>query len=327
MHHYQHNIGDYRRDTIHLSLLEHGVYRQLIDMYYLTESPIPSDIDTTCRKICARGQDEKEAVQVILNEFFELTDFGWIHSRCDAEIGKYADWDERNNSREENEKERHRRHREERKKIFSDLRMEGIHPKWNALIGDLRELHKLHCNSLNTRHERTCNESVTERERTCNEPVTERERTCNEPVTAITSNHKPVNHKPVNHKPKNNTVKTHTDCNLKPSHGKTPAGIVCSEIKKIGIFDVNPAHPKLLELIKIGATVDEFMHAARTAKDKKAGFAYVLGIVENQRQRAKAMTGTLHEGRLPNKQEALEKSNAAVASSWVPPEMRMRVND
>lgn len=122
-------------------------------------------------------------------------------------------------------------------------------------------------------------------------------------------------------------VVTHTDCNLKPVHEKTPAGIVCSEIKKIGIFDVNPAHPKLLELIKIGATVDEFMHAARTAKDKKAGFAYVLGIVENQRQRAKALAGKLHEGRLPNKQEALEKSNAAVASSWVPPEMRMRVND
>lgn len=122
-------------------------------------------------------------------------------------------------------------------------------------------------------------------------------------------------------------VVTHTDCNLKPVQEKTPAAIVCVEIKKIGIIDVNPAHPKLLELIKIGATVDEFMHAARTAKDKKAGFAYVLGIVEKQRERVKAMSGKLHEGRLPNKQEALEKSNATVASNWVPPELRMRVND
>lgn len=122
-------------------------------------------------------------------------------------------------------------------------------------------------------------------------------------------------------------VVTHTDCNLKPVHEKTPAAIVCVEIKKIGIIDVNPAHPKLLELINIGATVDEFMHAARTAKDKKAGFAYVLGIVEKQRERVKAMSGKLHEGRLPNKQEALEKSNATVASNWVPPELRMRIND
>ena len=37
MHYYQHNIADYRKDTIHLTLLEHGVYRQLLDQYYLTQ--------------------------------------------------------------------------------------------------------------------------------------------------------------------------------------------------------------------------------------------------------------------------------------------------
>lgn len=89
MHYYQHNIGDYRRDTVHLSLLEHGVYRQLLDMYYLSESPIPRETQQVIRRLSARTQDEINAVEIILNEFFSLTDDGWIHKRCDMEIADY----------------------------------------------------------------------------------------------------------------------------------------------------------------------------------------------------------------------------------------------
>ncbi|WP_293005849.1 YdaU family protein [Nitrosomonas sp.] len=89
MHYYQHNIGDYRRDTVHLSLLEHGVYRQLMDMYYLSESPIPKETQQVFRRLSARTQDEQNAVEIILNEFFSLTNDGWIHKRCDQEIIEY----------------------------------------------------------------------------------------------------------------------------------------------------------------------------------------------------------------------------------------------
>ena len=37
MHYYKFNIADYRKDTGHLSTIEHGIYRQLIDWYYLDE--------------------------------------------------------------------------------------------------------------------------------------------------------------------------------------------------------------------------------------------------------------------------------------------------
>lgn len=89
MHFYRHNIGDYRRDTSHLTLLEHGVYRQLLDTYYLHEAPIPLDLDQVCRRLIARTDEERRAIETVLKEFFERTDAGWIHSRCEDELAEY----------------------------------------------------------------------------------------------------------------------------------------------------------------------------------------------------------------------------------------------
>lgn len=88
MNYYQHHIGDYRRDTAHLSLLEHGVYRQLLDWYYLSEDPIPKETQVVFRRLCARTEAEFEAIETVLKEFFFL-DSGWHHKRCDAEIQAY----------------------------------------------------------------------------------------------------------------------------------------------------------------------------------------------------------------------------------------------
>lgn len=86
MHYYQHSIGDYRRDTMHLSLLEHGVYRQLLDLYYLNECELNAN---ALRLICARTAEEIQAAESVLNEFFERTENGYKHKRCDAEIERY----------------------------------------------------------------------------------------------------------------------------------------------------------------------------------------------------------------------------------------------
>lgn len=88
MNYYSHHIGDYRRDTAHLSLLEHGVYRQLLDMYYLSESKIPDETDVVYRRLCARTDEEKRAVDTVLSEFFRHEE-GWIHTRCEKEISEY----------------------------------------------------------------------------------------------------------------------------------------------------------------------------------------------------------------------------------------------
>ena len=89
MHYYTHNIGDYRRRTAHLTLLEHGVYRQLLDQYYLNETPFGLDIAEITRNSCARTAAEKKAVESILSEFFIKTDAGYKHSYCDKTIAIY----------------------------------------------------------------------------------------------------------------------------------------------------------------------------------------------------------------------------------------------
>lgn len=88
MNYYSHHIGDYRRDTGHLSLLEHGVYRQLLDMYYLSETKIPEETESVYRRLCARTEEEKKAVDAMLFEFF-INSKGWIHKRCDLVIAEY----------------------------------------------------------------------------------------------------------------------------------------------------------------------------------------------------------------------------------------------
>ena len=89
MHYYPKNIGDYRRDTMNLSLLEHGVYMTLIDHYVLNEEPFPLDHLDVCWSIGARADNEKTAVCLILSKFFIKTDKGYTHKRCDEEIAQY----------------------------------------------------------------------------------------------------------------------------------------------------------------------------------------------------------------------------------------------
>ena len=89
MHYYQHNIADYRKDTIHLNLLEHGVYRQLLDQYYLTQKKIPLEDKKIFRLINARSEDEKNAIKNVINDFFIETEDGYVHKRCDIELENY----------------------------------------------------------------------------------------------------------------------------------------------------------------------------------------------------------------------------------------------
>lgn len=90
MHYYQFNIADYRKDTTHLSILEHGVYRQLLDWHYLDEKPIPKETEVVIRRLSAKTKEEKEAVLMVLKEMFILTNEGYVQARVLSEIELYV---------------------------------------------------------------------------------------------------------------------------------------------------------------------------------------------------------------------------------------------
>jgi uncharacterized protein YdaU (DUF1376 family) len=84
MHYYQLNIGDYLSHTKHLDLMEDLAYRRLLDLYYLHERPLNSGIASVARQIGMR--DHENEVKSVLEEFFHLSDDGWINHRADKEI-------------------------------------------------------------------------------------------------------------------------------------------------------------------------------------------------------------------------------------------------
>jgi uncharacterized protein YdaU (DUF1376 family) len=96
MNHYPHHIGDYAKDTMHLSPLEHGVYRLLMDAYYATEQPLPADMDGACRIARAVSRPERQAVEKVLNGFFTRTESHYRHKRIDEELAIYAEKVEKN---------------------------------------------------------------------------------------------------------------------------------------------------------------------------------------------------------------------------------------
>jgi uncharacterized protein YdaU (DUF1376 family) len=91
VNYYEHHLGDYARDASHLSMLEEGAYRRLIDAYYARESPLPLDI-SQCKKLArvTRTPAEHRAVEYVLAAFFVKEADGYHQKRCDEEIQRFA---------------------------------------------------------------------------------------------------------------------------------------------------------------------------------------------------------------------------------------------
>lgn len=89
MNYYPFHLGDYATHTAHLDMLEDLAYRRLLDLYYLREAPIPSDVQEAARLIRMKAQSEY--VEAVLREFFELSEDGWRHGRCDEELARMQD--------------------------------------------------------------------------------------------------------------------------------------------------------------------------------------------------------------------------------------------
>lgn len=99
MNFYKRYVGDYARDTAHLSLIEHGAYNVILDTYYATGKPMPADKTEVYRIAKAITAAERKAVDRVLDMFFPVNGDGTRHNRrADKEIEKWEVIAEHNRS-------------------------------------------------------------------------------------------------------------------------------------------------------------------------------------------------------------------------------------
>jgi uncharacterized protein YdaU (DUF1376 family) len=80
-------IGDYQRDTAHLSIAEHGAYMLMLQHYYATEKPLPIG-KALHRMLRAQDRVERDAIDAVAKQFWLDTPSGLVNGRADAEITK-----------------------------------------------------------------------------------------------------------------------------------------------------------------------------------------------------------------------------------------------
>lgn len=80
----QWHIGDWEAETRLLSPLEKGIYMDLLMLYYSSEAPlVRSKVDRITRRYT---DEERDAFEYVLSEYFEEREDGFHHARCDREI-------------------------------------------------------------------------------------------------------------------------------------------------------------------------------------------------------------------------------------------------
>jgi len=85
---YAHFPADYERKTSHLTMLEDGAYRRLLDHYYSTGMALLLDRAKLCRICRAFSEEEIAAIGRVLDEFFTEKRDGYHNHRADEEIAE-----------------------------------------------------------------------------------------------------------------------------------------------------------------------------------------------------------------------------------------------
>lgn len=258
MNYYERHLGDYAKDTIGLSMLEHGAYNLLIDRCYAKEDGIPEGM--AYKVALARTKEEKAAVDSVLREFFKLEDGVWYKGRIQEEIAAYNAGEPEREVKKANEKNRLSKHREERAFLFKQLTDAGQHAAWNIGINELREMVQ----------------------RIPKKPSTPLPATA--PATPATANQAP------------STIPSHQSPDIKSSAsgesgdsgeegGAAPLYVqLAVELRKAGV-SITSAHPNAIAWAERGLTVKQAIEAVEIARQRKPEGTippnYLIGIVED----------------------------------------------
>jgi uncharacterized protein YdaU (DUF1376 family) len=89
MNYYPFHIGDFRSGTVNMSRLSRWIYRDMLDVYYDTEEPLPSDFDLLCDQIGVEVEDERRIVERLLRLKFLKGEDGYRNETCDRVIAEY----------------------------------------------------------------------------------------------------------------------------------------------------------------------------------------------------------------------------------------------
>ena len=87
MHYYTFKPKDYMSKTAFLEPLEDLAYRRMLDHCYLTEKPLPSDIEEIAMLI--RMRSHSDSIKTVLHYFFELTAEGYVNDYVARELFAY----------------------------------------------------------------------------------------------------------------------------------------------------------------------------------------------------------------------------------------------
>lgn len=284
MNYYERHLGDYMKNCGHLSLLEHGVYVRLLDVYYTREAPIPAE--KAARLIGAATPETLQALQDVLEEFFTLVDGFWHQERADEDIAAYQAGEPERIVKKANEDNRLARHRAERADLFKIITDAGLHAPWNTNIKDLRKL-----------VEEVKAENPDKPETPATKPATGT-------ATPATATHTPIP----------NTQYPLPSSKASDTREKLP-GKICAKLKdEFQILDINPQNPDYLMLISQGVTEEEFMFAAGYAHSQnKASFGWIVARLKGQRNDAKNGSST-PTGYKPS---ARDQGRAVAAASFM----------
>ncbi|MFN7432797.1 MAG: YdaU family protein [Betaproteobacteria bacterium] len=80
-------IGDYQRDTGHLSIAEHGAYLLMLQHAYATEKPLPTG-KALHRLLRAESKADRDAIDSVVRQFWAESAAGLVNARADEEIRK-----------------------------------------------------------------------------------------------------------------------------------------------------------------------------------------------------------------------------------------------
>lgn len=199
MHYYTFHPAKFNHETKMLSRLERAIYRELIDEYTGQEKPLVGDFDKIAWRLAVRSDDEKNALKVVLDNFFVLKtakngETHYHHPRLDAEIRAYR-WHKKggtlgngqgtDGTEQGTDKERKQRYNQERKHMMNELVKLGVTLDKSVSMADLRSLYVAHVGTDNGTLGNGRNKNGTDKERTERQKSDVKQETINnKPVTS-----------------------------------------------------------------------------------------------------------------------------------------------